>query len=361
MSQFVGADTRALIGLSRLLKTKAEWLERTAADLAASIRRGTWFGPDADVFASDWSSTLQASMTKASDALRQAGSTALRNAIDQDQASGGFNATAYGDLLQGEGWSDIINFAQDVWPWKGDTVDDIGGYADNVNPDAVHVDAGGGRSAADIYGDIDNMAQGAVGDCWLMSALAATAQRDPDFMDRHINANGDGSWTVTIYDDGKPVEVRVEPGDILRRGAKNVDGSYGWMSVYEAAALKHNGGELYKLVADSPAAGLEMVTGHPASQTTLEQPRGSDLERYIAEGRPITAMSDPLLPLRGDVAAAHVYIVESYNSKTDEVTIVNPWGSASGGKADRLTMPLWQYNYNFVMTGVGPSSSERNP
>lgn len=356
MTGFVGADTEALRRLASLLKAKGAWLDATCGELNAAVQHRTWLGPDADAFGDDWQARLDPLLRQAGDAVRIAGRDALRNAIEQDQVSDQFDSSSYGGLLKGASWSDIINWAQDVWPVKGQTVDDIGGYATNVDFGSIAVGPSPGQSARDIYGDVNNMAQGNVGDCWLMSALASVGSQDPDFLDRHITANPDSTWTVRLYDHGKPVDVVVGPGDLLANGAKQANGSPGWMSVYEAAALKHNGGELYKITADTPAAGLELVTGKPAQQWTLSTPSLHEMRQALSEGRPITAMSDPILPLRSDVAAAHVYTVTAVDPEAGTITVTNPWGPGDWeGKplGDTITIPISQWNFNFTMLSEG--------
>src|SRR5699024_1416700 len=53
--------------------------------------------------------------------------------------------------------------------------------------------------------------QGELGDCWFLAGAGAVANRDPDFIREHMQQNDDGTWTVTLYDDGEPVEITVEP------------------------------------------------------------------------------------------------------------------------------------------------------
>ena len=48
-----------------------------------------------------------------------------------------------------------------------------------------------------------DVAQGQIGDCWFMAALAETAQQDPSLIENMITANGNGTYSVALHtDDG---------------------------------------------------------------------------------------------------------------------------------------------------------------
>lgn len=244
-------------------------------------------------------------------------------------------------------WSDIINAVQGLFTGNQGEADYGGTIIVDVSSVAVD-----GPAAQAMIADIGQVHQGAIGDCWLIAALAAVGQRDPAFIDRHINRVGDG-WEVTLYQDGKPVVVRVEANELVRNGARDANGCPSWMSVYEEAVAKHYGNNYAALVADAPSAGLDLITGQRTTQSVLP-PSPQELADAIADGRPVTAMTDPIDPWRDDLAAAHVYVVESVDPVTGNVTLVNPWGTGNHGViADRVTISYADYRANFIMTGIG--------
>jgi hypothetical protein len=49
--------------------------------------------------------------------------------------------------------------------------------------------------------DPSDVKQGALGDCYLLAALAAVAKTNPALIERMISDNGDGTYNVTIYED----------------------------------------------------------------------------------------------------------------------------------------------------------------
>ena len=57
----------------------------------------------------------------------------------------------------------------------------------------------------------DQVAQGALGDCYMLAALAATAQQDPNKIKEAMKDNWDGTVTVRFFNDNKePVYVTVD-------------------------------------------------------------------------------------------------------------------------------------------------------
>ena len=360
MGEFVGADPRQLTELAKKLKADGEALASAPAQIAAQLQRSTWKGPDAEAFRSAWSGKLTPQLDRAADALRGAASDLLRNAVEQDQASGSFDAANYGGLLDGESWSDVINWVQDVGFWVDDlTADDLGGTITVSDPASVPVD---GADAQEQFADLGQVNQGSIGDCWLLSALAAVGHSDPQWIDDHIDYV-DGGWEVTLYENGEPITVHVDPDSLVALGARDGDENVSWMSIYEQAVAQHLGGEpvdYNAIVADSTTRGFDLITGNAGGESILP-PSIQDMAAALDNGQPITGMTDPIYPWRDDLAAAHVYIVSEVDADAGTVTVVNPWGPGpyGGDNADigyTITMSYDDYQANFIMTGVGGES-----
>lgn len=377
MTGFLGADPEELITLGRIMDRHGESLHTLGESLDAAVRAVTWHGSDADEFRGEFSGRVATALSEEGTRLNNGARDLFRHSAQQDavsSADGRGNSARYAELLGGESWSDIIDAAQDAWeisPFDTPlTIDELGGrYVDSP--------AGAGFDTADV--DLSpeaiaeqRMRQGKLGDCWLLAALMATAQSSPQFLSDNITLREDGTWDVTLYENGEPVVVNVTPEQIARDGARVEtmtsaeveDGSNSWdndelgyMSIYEQAAINHLGPDYESVIADTPGAGLELITGAEAGGADIlswgGQPSIQQLETALGEGRPITVMTDPIMPFRDDLSSAHVYQVTSVDTEKGEVTLSNPWGDGSTMPGE-VTVPLdFFYGNNIVMTGVG--------
>lgn len=382
MTGFLGADPDELITFGRVMEGHGERLQVLGESLDSAVRAVGWHGADAESFRDLFSRSVASSLAEESTRLGSGARDLFRHSAQQDAVSsvdGRGDSARYADLLGGESWSDVINAAQDAWektPFDDPmTIDDLDGrYIDSpegrgFTPEDVDL-------SAEAIGD-QRMRQGSLGDCWLLAALMATAQSDPQFLADNITLRDDGTWDVTLYEDGEPVVVNVSPDQLARNGSRvetmtaseRADGSNNWdndeigfMSIYEQAAINHLGPDYESVVADTPAAGLELVTGADAGSSDIlswgGQPSIEQIGTAIDEGRPITVMTDPIMPFRDDLSNAHVYQVTGVDEDSGEVILANPWGDGASMPGE-VRVPLdFFYGNNIVMTGVGAPSDE---
>lgn len=218
--------------------------------------------------------------------------------------------------------------------------DDVGHplYADGIHPDDVM--------------------QGAISDCFFVSSLAALANLDPDIIRDAIVDNGDGTYTVTLYDGGERRDITVTgeipiaeyydedtdtwfPGRAPAAGAG--DGEL-WVRVMEKAYASMLGdGDLiegYRTLnqGGSGATAIEVITGLDATYTSKD-PSVDDLRAFLAEG-PVLASSHEFIPGSGwwifgresgqyaigddQVTTWHLYWVDEIHDD-GTITIRNPW------------------------------------
>lgn len=338
---FWGADTDALIAMGHRCRTAGEQLRAMAEDFTREVSAGRWTGPDADAFRERWE-TSRAQLSDASGDIDATAEFLGREADEQDLASdpsGRIDAERYGDLIGGSfGWSDLINTAERISDlWRDDVMtDSMGGAWKDAHPDwrpeSVPLDPSSIRAA--------RMQQGTLGDCWFLAALMAVQQTDPDLLSRNISPQGQppGSqgWTVSLHVDGEWKDVHVAPEQIAIEGARSAsstgghdDAGIGFMSIYEQAMINECEGQPSRVSADSPAHGLEMITGRRIDESdTSGQPSFEDCKRAIDEHRPVTVMSDPIKPLGdgGQLVSAHVHQVSGYDESTHEIILTNPHG-----------------------------------
>lgn len=203
-----------------------------------------------------------------------------------------------------------------------------------------------------------DVSQGQLGDCWFLAALQATAVKNPDFLKKHIRQNANGTYTVTLYANGKPIEVTVSGylpnppygGSLDGQGAKIAT----WVSLYEKAAAQLLGGGSYEgIESGMGGTGLEAVTGLD-SNLDIAKPSLEEIEAKIAAGEPQVVSTDFTanwwLIGRDDLVPMHVYVVvEVVTIKgVKKIHLRNPWGTSSDGKAIDLYLTQQEYWDHFV-------------
>lgn len=375
MNSFQGADPDQLLAHAERTSAAGERIEALAQQLVDSAAALEWTGPDAAQFRAELESPVAARLRSLGGQCDAVARALAGHAAEQELASsvdGRIDSEKYAALLGGEGfWSDVINGSQDVWnvgwnPFSTPlTIDELGGrYIDTDEGkdfDPAEVDL----SPEAIRDQI--MRQGSLGDCWFLSGLMSVAQANPEFLAQNITLREDGTWDVTLYEDGKPVVVNVAPDQLAADGARvDDDGSevswandpIGYMSIFEQAAINHLGPDYESVIADTPGAGLELLTGQPSADDSFlgGNPTLDEFQTALAENRPITVMSDPIHPWRSDIAAAHVYQVTGIDHATGELILENPWGNTGEGDGDMphfVRVSIQDCNANFVMAGVG--------
>ncbi|ANI90076.1 hypothetical protein A9P82_12750 [Arachidicoccus ginsenosidimutans] len=107
-----------------------------------------------------------------------------------------------------------------------------------------------------LYGvpDLVHINQRNIGDCDGLAALGCMAYASPDFVKSLIKDNGDGTYTVSMYDpQAKPIKVTVSSqfladgsGQLKACGAQGNNTTATWATVLEKAIMKYN--VIYKFV-----------------------------------------------------------------------------------------------------------------
>ncbi|WP_028045921.1 C2 family cysteine protease [Cellulomonas sp. URHE0023] len=198
----------------------------------------------------------------------------------------------------------------------------------------------GGASLLDIN-------QGAVGDCWFLAGVGAELRADPSFVSDHLKDNGNGTWTVTLYRDGKPVPVTVDgaiPGGSSPMFARGPGGAPNWVSIYEKAFARFHGsyGEIEGGFGDQS---MEAITGRDADRDMdgvfSDLPSLEEVKEHLDAGQPITVgtKDDGSMWPWGDdddhrifdkqLVSHHEYIVTSVEDTAQglRITVRNPWGN----------------------------------
>jgi hypothetical protein len=196
--------------------------------------------------------------------------------------------------------------------------------------------------------------QGAIGDCYLLAALAAVAKANPSIIEGMIKDNGDGTYDVSIYEDvawfGKDLKKKTvkvtqtfpldEKGDpIYAKKATGLDGKPAlWVMLIEKAYAQLKGG--YEDIGGGGDSGeaLEAITGKKVKEYDLDEYKDfqieATLELLTSNGHAITA--SPRRPSAksdlakeqdaADIVRKHAYTLLRYEKASKTIILRNPWG-----------------------------------
>ena len=258
-----------------------------------------------------------------------------------------------------------------LWAVPRDSFSDGEAEVDDPTGKGDHDPLDGPVDLSDDAFDLSQIEQGQIGDCWFLASAAAVGANDPDFIRDHIQHNPDGSYTVTLYEDGEPVDVRVDASTI-DEGVTGPDGEPTWLSIYEKAAASHMGGDYDDIDSDQISRGLEMITGR---DTDSDGDRGlDDIRDDLDDGRTLVVSTEsdsesgwnPFDTAVDDdnVVPNHAYVIESVEERDGEtiVRLVNPWGADGGTGSDGhfkdgvLELTEDEFHENFDTTTSIPGS-----
>jgi hypothetical protein len=182
----------------------------------------------------------------------------------------------------------------------------------------------------------DDVAQGSVGDCYYLAALASVADTDPYLIEQMVAPLGDGTYAVRFYRGGCEVYLRIDADLPVSYGTNLAYAKFGpdgelWVPLVEKAyayfrygqnsyASIHGGwmGPVYREVTNASAQ-YYWVAG--SSEALLDY-----LASALAEGHPVTLGSYSNAPT--PVVGSHAYMVKSVEITESGgfVTVYNPWG-----------------------------------
>lgn len=212
---------------------------------------------------------------------------------------------------------------------------------------------------------IDNIDQGALGDCYFLAAVVGAVDRDPQAVKDMITINDDGTYDVKFP--GADEAVTVNKDDINPAYAEaGPDGL--WLAILERAYAQYDNENSVIYENDDPYdsieggrthTGINIMTGHDTdgdvlSVTTLSTTR----EKLMAalppgeKGRLVSVGTRNNIPwvenskYDNGIVHGHAYAVIAFDPETDMVTIRNPHGNNSE-KGSQFTMPLSEMDEYF--------------
>lgn len=345
-----GADVEALRSLGERMRQGATTLETATDTVSHHVLAASWHGHDHALFVDVWDTQLAPALRAAYGALNEAGLQAVRNADEQDRTSAAYEGAAGPGATTG-GNGSLPGASPD--PGRdGAPADPSEGGGDKEQEPERSKDKGGDEILPEVeVGEVPleleefdprNIDQGSLADCWFLASLGAVAAQDPQWLQDHISYDSEaGTYTVTFYDDGEPVDVTIDD-DFTPSGSGDANGNPSWATVYEKAAAVFMGGDYTDVEYDSAAQGLEMITGQDSDTDGSGAnpfdgpPDFDDMQGALDEGRPVVAFANTnrdYIPWDGpedsSVVANHMYVVDGVN-EDGEIVLINPWGPGGG-------------------------------
>jgi len=224
--------------------------------------------------------------------------------------------------------------------------------------------------------------QGSIGNCYVPAAMAAMAQACPDAIASMFRDNGDGTYTVRLYDTSwvpvpKQVLVTVD-GELYARGSSPMYGkSIGtsgaeqmelWFPLFEKAYAVFRGG--YDVVGQGGAGGKVMshVLGSYDDYTDVPSSTADvvwqKLFGAVSAGHPTTAgthgQGESHRYMNSGLYANHAYSVLGAREEGGQrfVTLRNPWGSSEAGNDGKndgiFELPFEKFMHLFVNVASVP-------
>jgi hypothetical protein len=225
-------------------------------------------------------------------------------------------------------------------PSLKDVGGDLSGYEWDPVTGTLFAQGLGENGGADPS-DVDQMS---IGDCGLQATLAALAKQNPGLLEKMVTTNPNGSYTVTFYQDGKPVQIVVQP-EVLRKPDGTPITGFGdqpdgtspelWAVVVEKAAAQWKGG-YSDIQGRWPGDWMQELTGHDSVRTDAgDIGSTNDIQARLDAGQAVTfsTQSPKDNPGMNDLKPKPLYGPHAYTvmgTDGDYVLLQNPWGSKEG-------------------------------
>lgn len=214
---------------------------------------------------------------------------------------------------------------------------------------------------------VNDLHQGQLGDCFLISSIGELALTHPDAISRMIKVNANGTETVTLYV-GTSGRVAGYGATAFKATTVTIDNSFSragvnnqssqnvlngqkeiWPQVLEKAIALLDGG--YGAVANggNPMIVMQQITGHVATFMSPTQLTLQRLQAFVAEGD-LIAMDTGIGKLGFNLVNNHAYMFEkvTITGGVAMVQVGNPWGFNQASM-----IPFAQLSRAFVEIDIG--------
>ena len=215
------------------------------------------------------------------------------------------------------------------------------------------------KSSYQLYGSggnplVSDIIQGYFGDCYLLASLVEIANCEPNVIKSMITDNGNDTYGVRFYINGKPIYITVNEflpvnssGNLLGNRSVNL-----WGDLIEKAyvqlnetpgALAQRTGNVYNYINGGVADPITEITGR--SVTKFDHTYYTLAEWNNLKSKIVSAIQAGLEVDFGDTSpsthrtyinnkvafvGSHMFAGIGYNSSTDKFILHNPWGTYAG-------------------------------
>ena len=206
----------------------------------------------------------------------------------------------------------------------------------------------------------NDVAQGMLGDCYLVAAMGEIAHQNPERIRQMIHDNGDGTYDVILFDEVQKKFVTVTVDNMFpTHGGRPFYVQGGdqrelWPMIIEKAYAKYFGNENYGNIEGGwPSIAMERLTG---GKTTVYN-GGSvsnfplsieDFGAHFSAGDAIAVGNVGGKVNHPDIVNKHAYYVVGVNVDNKTVTVQNPWGR----KYPPITMSWEQFVQTFEKISI---------
>jgi hypothetical protein len=360
-----GADADALEAMATQMVAAADQFDRTSKGLRGQLYSIVWRGKFCENFRLRWDGKHMPNLQSSSGFLRDSAEVLRSNARQQREASQSSSAVVgvQGSSPSLPGAALPLQGSSPNLQGPGAPTMPVRPHRDLRDPENIPKHSTSVRrfeqplfTGPPVY---TTVAQGTVGDCYFVAAIAALARSNPEAIRQMIHDNGDGTYTVT-FSGGRSVmvddELYVGSDGNPQYGQVGSDGSK-WFAIIEKGYAELRGGYDDLNLGGSSATGIEDLLGFatPLSTHTYDQDfTWAVLSDEFAAGRPVVVGTGSTVALDG-LVPSHAYMVEGVRvfNGVRQVQLFNPHGfNGDPGNLGRFTVSYDTFLANFAEFSV---------